>query len=426
MKILLLLLVLLNSSLAHASDRSFVSFENGQVQIGQSYLDLSLKNFKIIFAKNSKNIKASFIKGSLRWVRTKENIYTPQAEMVIQIKDCPHTMPYIEYQKTTHIPSYNSKKAIYTFSLSIQLFQLTHINMLKNGDVVTTIDVVAVPKKGIKSHYIDSSCTAYKLKVLNFNNQYLSMFCTLNKIGGIGNERPKLEVHWITPNYKISTKKHSPLYLTTFTKTSIANIPLSNREEKQANLKISVTLPKKLHRVKTALGLGPYPFKTSTTDSAATDAIVLNASLYGKVDLTANSSFRFFDSFSKKKESLFNNFGLYLAYDLARIYNNNIQIIALLGIQHISFKHPGESGYTYQYIAPQGAEITYKHPFGIKNYLLGGGVFFSTNDSIKYTNAWVRFGKRVMVEANYIEWGFENDYAQTYGLSVIFPLISFF
>lgn len=422
----LLTVILLISFSALANESSFVSFQNGQVQIGQSYLNLSLKNFQITYTKPSGNVKASFIKGSLHWTRTKENIYTPQAEMMIQVRGTSKQMPYLQYKRKTHAPTFNSQKKIYTFSLSIALFQLNEVSIYIGDQILTTLEISAVPKKGIKSHYIDSSCAPYRLKVLNFQNQYLSMFCTLNKIGKIGRETPKLEVFWLTPNYQITSNSHHPLYTTSFTKSSTATIPLVNRNNKHTSLKMRVTLPKKLHRVKTALGIGPYQFKTHDTVTSATKSIIADVTLYGRIDLTGHSSLRFFDSFAKKSKSIFNNFGLYFAYDLARIYNDNIQIVALLGVQHISFKHSSQSQNSYQYIAPQGGEITYKHPFGIKNYVLGGGAFFSTNATINYTNAWIRFGKKAMVEFNYIEWGYNSNYAQTYGLSLIFPLVSFF
>jgi hypothetical protein len=190
-------------------------------------------------------------------------------------------------------------------------------------------------------------------------------------------------------------------------------------------LQIAVKLPPRLHRIKTAMGLGAYQFRTKKSGVTGVDDIVPDLTLYGKIDFNTKSSFRFFNAFNKKGAT-FNNFGFYFAYDLANIFNNNVKVVALLGMQHVYYQYQANTEHTTQMIAPQGGEITWRHPFGIKNYLLGGGVLLSTKESVTYTNGWIRFGKKLMVEANYIDWGYRSSYAQIFGLSLIYPLISIF
>ncbi len=427
MKKIIILFLIFFSTLTIANDNTFLSIDNGQVRIGQQHLDLSLKNFTIQLNNINYKTKAYFLAKSLKWIRSKNNIYTPQAQMRIIVNKLPaQTTPYLIFNDQTHIPTYLSHSNKYVFTLSVTLFTSTKIKVFLKEKLISTITIKAIPRPGIKSHHIDSSCTPFKLKIKNFNNQYLSLTCKLSRLGHLGHEYPKLDIYWATPNFYVpNPHAHFP-YITSFTHTGSSSITLVDNQGNKKQLKLYATLPRKLHRIKTALGIGPYQFKTTKLGTPEQNATIPDITLYGKIDLTLSSSFRFFNSFAQKKESLFNNFGLYFAYDLANIYNNNIKVVALLGMQHITFKHLNNTNKVTQYITPQGAEITFRHPFGLKNYLLGGGAFFSVKESIRYTNSWIRFGKKFMIELNYIEWGYNNNYAQTYGLSLVFPLISFF
>jgi len=185
-----------------------------------------------------------------------------------------------------------------------------------------------------------------------------------------------------------------------------------------------VTLPNRLHRIKTALGIGPYQM-VSRVGQKEVKGITGNATLYGRFDLTQNSSFRFFDSFAMKNKEIFNNFGLYFAYDLARVYDDRVQVVALLGTQYLT--HNSNFGGAFnKIIAPQGGEVTFHHPFGLKNYVLGAGGFYSSTSSSQYINTWLRFGKRTTYEVNYIKYRFGEREVAVTGFCVIFPLASFF
>ena len=79
-------------------------------------------------------------------------------------------------------------------------------------------------------------------------------------------------------------------------------------------------------------------------------------------------------------------------------------------------------------IFPQGIEFLWKHAFGIKNYIVGGGGFASPSETVDYQNLWIRWGKDYFWELNYIYWGIpeEDHNAKMWGLSIGFPFKPFF
>ncbi len=422
-RILILFLFIFLTLSTQAKSREFVSFNNGQVQFGQSYLDLDLANFKINYLHPNKVIKTGFLEGTLKWEKTSDGLYLPKAELLIQINTevLKEYQPIVKYNKKTFSPSLLKNNKIYSFSITVSLFEATNIEVYLDDKYFNTIQLKSITAPNVKHHYIDSSCTPYHLEILNFD-EYLSVSCELIRLGGIGNERPKVKLSWVTPNYFLIDDKQSS-NITTFTSSGDAILVLKNHEGEKKNIQFKVSLPKKLNRVKTALGIGPYSMLSQYEDKKE-EGLTGNITLYGKLEFTTNSSLRFFNSFAMKKNDYFNNFGLYFAYDLARVYDDRIQIVALLGMQYLT--HKIELGPSLnEMIAPQGGEITFHHPFGLHNYVLGAGGFYTTFDESEYINTWLRFGKNTTYEVNFIKYRDGNREVSVTGFCLIFPLFSF-
>ena len=106
--------------------------------------------------------------------------------------------------------------------------------------------------------------------------------------------------------------------------------------------------------------------------------------------------------------------------------DNRIVVTPLLGIQGITFKSEFAKDTFSEVIYPQGFEIVYKHAFGLKNYQLVYGMFLSPSSREDYKNAWLRFGKGMFWEVNYLSWKKNSSYAKAWGLSVGLPFMSFF
>ena len=79
-----------------------------------------------------------------------------------------------------------------------------------------------------------------------------------------------------------------------------------------------------------------------------------------------------------------------------------------------------------QMIFPQGIELAMHHPFGLENYKFSVGGFLSPQSNITYQNIWARFGSKIFVELNYINWAYGTRQASMYGISLGFPLLQAF
>ena len=122
----------------------------------------------------------------------------------------------------------------------------------------------------------------------------------------------------------------------------------------------------------------------------------------------------------------FNNFGLYFAYNVTRVLDRRLGLVALLGMQGISFAPRGLSRTVYnEAVFPQGFEISYSDAFGLKNKSLSGGMFFQTSTKKPYNNVWLRFGGRLFGELNYLSWSSGDRWAHMWGVSVGAPFAQF-
>jgi hypothetical protein len=92
----------------------------------------------------------------------------------------------------------------------------------------------------------------------------------------------------------------------------------------------------------------------------------------------------------------------------------------------VDYQYNSNSHSTSEQIFPQGFEFVYKHPFGNLNYKFSYGMFASFSGLYDYQNLWVRYGKNYFWELNYIEWQRDKKQASMFGLSIGFPIASFF
>ena len=145
---------------------------------------------------------------------------------------------------------------------------------------------------------------------------------------------------------------------------------------------------------------------------------------YLNYKISETNSIRGFDA-AIFKESTFNNAGLYLGSDFGHSLDNKLHFTTLLGVQYLHFQFDKDSSAISEPIFPQGIEFMYRHAFDIPNYIIAGGVFLSTSETIDYENIWIRWGKNYFWELNLISWGKDNFEATTWGLSIGFPFKGF-
>jgi hypothetical protein len=117
---------------------------------------------------------------------------------------------------------------------------------------------------------------------------------------------------------------------------------------------------------------------------------------------------------------------LYLGSDLGKFYDDRLVISSLIGFQTLTYQFDHNDDAFTQIIFPQGVELSMHHPFGLENSKFSLGGFLSPQSNITYQNFWARFGSKVFVEFNYINWAYGTREAAMYGLSVGFPILQAF
>lgn len=363
--------------------------------------ELNLENYKI--ESDNKLLRAKFYPNSLRWLRDKNNILSPEAR--VQFKWTGVNTPIkITYNNTVYLPVRYGNYLI--FDLWINLFIAHSITTtIGNNDFNVKISKIPTNKS-----LIDKSCLPYNLKLIGAIKHEYSFGCLVDYLGTWHKRRKRVILSYQEIGKQQQLKRLIIKKSGTYT---IGHKDL-----------IKATFKHRQKRLKLALGLGPYQMDTESS-SQSSEQLAPAIMLYGKYDLVNKTSLRFFDAFIKN-DSHFNNGGLYFAYELASLSDGNISLTPLIGAQALSFKFQNNSETNKKIIFPQGVELAMRHSFGIKNLTTVFGAFLSNSNSDPYTNLWIRSGKKIFYELNYIKWNNLNNRVKTYGISVGIPLASFF
>lgn len=421
-KLILCLLSLLLYNVLYAQVREVRAISLGPVQLGESRLPINLQDFEIKTATpNSANnglpLTISWINDSTQWVRNDVNLLIPRARMAIAFSS-PSPDLSLTYSGTSIIPE-KTEGRFYT-EVYVSLFDSEKIYLYQGSTVIKEIWVEGKPPANqTKTNLIDYSCSPYQVTIEGMEDEYLSAGCRIERIGVPGLETPRLEITWSSTNLRLLSEVPPP-YVVVLSEGNTAEVQVKNRNNQLRTLTFKAKLPKRLHRFKVGMGIGPYTFDIES-QNIRKNRLTASPMLYSNLTLTPSTSLRFFDALVAASGT-FNNFGSYFAYDLANLFDNRIQIVPLIGLQHLYFKYDKHSPSYNHLIYPQGFEVNYRHAFGLENYLLGYGMFLSTSKEYDYKNIWLRFGKSLFAEINYIEWGRNDLHARMWGLSFGFPL----
>lgn len=433
---------LIYSATALAANNSARDISFGRVEIGESRIDLQANDFQIQFDLKKEfqkklKIQVRLINKSFQWIRTEEVLLTPRARVEVIIEGDAQNY-HLSYEQQSLIMQQSQKGAHTEFYVS--LFNHSPIQVYHQGQYVGDISFIAKNKntyKGSKdanrnNHLIDYSCSRKNIQIKGLDGELLSLGCRTHRIGKFGSERPMMEILWSSANYRLLDGSRPP-YIAVFLDNYPIRLKVQNRKGEVKEIEISARLPKRLHRLNTAYGFGPYAFHTSFTENPENEDDKLEYKediapalmLYFNFKLSAMNSIRGFDA-AVWKRSTFNNAGVYFASDVASILDGKLTITTLLGMQHLYFQFDKEYETISEPIFPQGIEFLYKHAFGIENYIVSGGAFISPSETIDYQNIWIRWGKNYFWELNYIYWGKDQFDAGMYGLSIGLPFKGFF
>lgn len=385
-------------------------------------INIKLSEFIISIDGRSDLIKAQIVPGSLKWQRDKQKVLEPH--VLIRIK--------IYHDKSNVIISKNNESIIpekrkkgYQTEVWTNLFASEVFKVYLGKELASSIQVESrVTNSPGKRKLIDYECSKFRLAIRGVGNEYFSVNCNMERVGSWGKEKPRLEVNWSMTNYRPLNGSRPP-YTIYLTSPGPAQIILVNNKGVRKTLTFRALLPKRVHRLNTAFGIGPYSLHTDDLLKKKKESVAPSFMIYGNYNLTKQTSFRFFDALVINK-SLFNNSGLYFAYQIADILDGKLEFVPLIGFQGLTYEYDKKSEKTNKIIAPQGFEVVLKDAFDIPNYKIIFGAFISTSSAYDYSNFWVRWGEKYFWEINWIDWRDSGQSARMLGLSVGLPLASFF
>ncbi len=427
MKIFLMILFFV--SLHGFANERIDSIAFGTQITGDTNVWLDLNEFKPIieFEKkaNVPEVKAQIVDKSLQWIRSSENILLPRARVQIAIKANAEEVTALYDDHVLHFQS--NQEGSYT-EFFYSLFQSNEIQILykkqKIAKITFKMDAMASKAPAHRRAHIDYTCNNSQIQFSKMDGEFYSVQCKTIRVGDIGSEEPMLEVTWIAMNFQMK----APV-TTVFRDSNAVKVTLQSDEHYEKVIEIFASVPKRINRMKFAGGIGPYIFESHLKAESKTE-FAPSAMLYGNFTLGDTTSIRGFEALVTQNpatKAYFNNFGIYFAYDLARLLDNRVQLMALLGGQGLTFAYNGVSGETFsQALFPQGFELTYFNAFGIRGNNAGFGMFVFPSSNNPYKNMWIRYGKRVFYELNYISWELSERKASMFGISVGFPLAGFF
>ncbi len=396
----------------------------GTVVRGENRLPFSLKknfDFKVELPEKIK-YKVSLIQNSVQWIRIEEVLLTPRAKISINLKVNPDEY-HLRYGGRSILLQKVDNYAHSEFYIS--LFHTGNIDIIHKGNKVGKIQVVPIIKdKKENKTLIDYSCSRYNIQISGTEGEFISVGCKMHPVGNFGTETPMLEVYWTTSHSKLNDQSMPP-YIAVFHTSKPIQFTLNDDAGNTKKIKLDATLPPRLHRLRTAYGFGPYAFNTSNSIEELSVPMAPTFMFYMNFNLDQNNSIRGFESLTFHK-SIFNNAGIYHANDIAKIMDNKLIITTLIGFQALYFKFDEDSESINEIIGPQGIEILWRHAFDIENYIVSYGMFLSPSQTYNYSNIWLRWGKGIFWELNYIKWGKDTNLAEMYGLSLGLPFKGFF
>jgi hypothetical protein len=385
-------------------------------------IPLSTNDFIFFQSPNVFGLKIKYVNKEIKWERV-NNLLIPYAQIIISYHGADPANISFHYKQKTFLPEIFPTKS--SIELTVPLFDPAPIEVYFENNLLTSILHKNERKiTTTNTILVDYSCAPYELNIEEFQGEFLSVGCELKRVGDVTEQRGQLLVTWISSDYRLLNQKEGP-YTTVLTSSGISKTQVVNNDGQKKDLVIRANVPKRLHRLKLASSIGPYEYEAQSGKNKLPKNTHPSFMLYGNLYLNDTTSFKFFDAVVAK-ESIFNHAGAYIGNEITKAFDDRLIFSTLIGLQILSFRLLPDEDLFHEFIYPQGIEAIFRHPFGLENHRLHLGAFISPVTDVEYNNFWIRYGKNIFIELNYIHWQHGSMSANMTGLSLGFPILSAF
>lgn len=404
---------------------------------------ISEKDYQIAWnGKPLEGVEAAIVPESIQWVRTQEVLVLARARLHVKVKGS--AAGVIRNAGASQIFDQQKDWAHAEIPVALISGVPTEITLRRAGETVETKGSFSLKFHSSKPAedrvHIDASCSPYQVRADSIaltSNSWAFVGCRLVYTEGTEHLIPSLEmfVYWdgvgqsvLLNGVAVPSTLPGVWPLRLRSEPGFAKLENSANGEKQALL-LSYRLRPELHLGSFGLGIGPYNYRYSTaTGKENVNSAAAVLTLYGSV---------FFNHYMRSvlfsilpiHSKIFNDTGIYLMIEQARILDNRMSINFLLGGHGILFPYDGANYFRFSF--PQGIEVVFRDlPFR-RNNLMFGAFAYPFAGERSYYNIWVRWGMGPYFgEVNYIKWdeivrSGTLVGAEMWGLSFGMPLMEF-
>lgn len=444
----ILLAVLANSAI-HAEDSLVLDSDISATVLSKSTTlvinppEISEADYQIAWnGKPIDGVEAALVPESIQWVRTQDVLVLARARLHVKVRGTANGL--VRNSGASQMLDQQKDSAHAEIPVALISGAVTEITLQRPGETTETKGSFSLKFHSTKSAedrvHIDASCSPYQVRADSIalkSNSWAFVGCRLVYTEGADHLIPSLEmfVYWEGVGQTLQMNGVSaPSTLPSLwqmrlrSEPGFAKLESSASPEKQTLL-LSYRLRPELHLGSFGFGIGPYNYRYSTAtgkENVQSAAAVLT--LYGSVFFNHYMRTVLF-SILPIHSKIFNDTGIYLMIEQARILDNRMSINFLLGGHGILFPYDGANYFRFSF--PQGIEVVFRDlPFR-RNNLMFGAFAYPFAGERSYYNIWLRWGMGPYFgEVNYIKWdeivrSGTLVGAEMWGLSFGMPLMEF-
>jgi hypothetical protein len=382
--------------------------------------------------------------GSVDWVRVFDILVLPRARLFLEVTGADSGgVRYSDFSQPLELSGESQSpnrlgRAEFSVVLLSGVGKEVHLSFIREGKRYEGDVVVAFrPRPQFKDPSLrifrDLSCASLGLsaQVLEETSSahWMMLGCRLYRSRSEGFETPSVEVWAVWDQGEqvislgdVSTGENSTRLWSLRLHAGQSGVRLGSQK---AQVQLGTQLPQIIHRGALGLGIGPYQFHFDGNRENVNFISPL-ATLYSSYHYSDTTKFVGFGIFSLEKHHYL-DVGIYVRLENFRLLDRRVGVHLLFGGHAFGFVSDGKSYLGAS--APQGFEITGNDLFGKGSKVALGAFIYPSIGKESYYNAWLRWGRSVFVELNYLAWetSFQNRSfsSSMVGLALGFPVLKF-